>query len=541
MTTVGATHALDLVARTLLQPGDAVVVDEPGWAVEYARLSRLGMRLLPVPRGPEGPDLAVLAALLREHRPRLYVTVSVLHNPTGTSLTPAAAHQVLRLAEAHDLTIVEDDTYSWLAPLHATRLAQLDALQRTVYVSGFSKILTPQWRVGFLAAAPALAERLIDSKLLSTLTTPGPLERAVAICLDQGALRRHAERVASLLHGARQRTVRLVRDSGCQFRAEPAGLFGWSRRGRGYRAPGPAPAGRRLAHRTRFAVPRHAAADIVDARQLRDRAGRALLAAAAPAAYIRTHLKRQGGPAQRPHDVQSRLGPAHPRPRIPTMFPTTQHASEIDLLRISEFQRRQIESARAEDTGAGSTRLSSLNPSLLQDLLRFDEPARAGVGLELIEVMAAAVRHGRALLLQVEHELHVFALTVFPVQRQVHAPLNQEQLLALPLHQLRVLHVEPSRLHPEDEPESMSPLGMLLWELALRGSRDELLPEIGGPAAYRIAPGWIWNGWNSPDRWPPPSRGCGCRPAMCARWLSGQASTVNGPCACSTRCTCRPG
>jgi len=227
VTTVGATHALDLISRTLLQPGDAVLVDEPGWAVEYARLTRMGMRLLPVPRGPEGPDLAVLAALLREHRPRLYVTVSVLHNPTGASLTPAVAHQVLRLAEAHDLTIVEDDTYSWLAPAHATRLVQLDALQRTVYVTGFSKILTPQWRVGCLAAAPALAERLIDTKLISTLTTPGPLERAVAICLVQGALRRHAERVVTRLQAARQRTVRLVRESGCHFRAEPAGLFGW--------------------------------------------------------------------------------------------------------------------------------------------------------------------------------------------------------------------------------------------------------------------------------------------------------------------------
>ena len=51
VTTVGATHALDLVSRTLLQPGDAVLVDEPGWAVEYARLTRLGMRILPVPRG----------------------------------------------------------------------------------------------------------------------------------------------------------------------------------------------------------------------------------------------------------------------------------------------------------------------------------------------------------------------------------------------------------------------------------------------------------------------------------------------------------
>lgn len=227
VTTLGATHAIDLVCRTLLQPGDAVLVDEPGWAVEYARLSRMGMRLLPVPRGPEGPDLVVLAALLREHRPRLYVTVSVLHNPTGMSLSPASAHQVLRLAEAFDLTIVEDDTYAWMAPPHATRLAQLDALQRTVYVSGFSKILTPQWRVGFVAAAPALADKLIDTKLVGNLTTPGPLEDAVALCLEQGALRRHAERVNTRLAAARTRTVRLLREAGCTLVTPPAGLFGW--------------------------------------------------------------------------------------------------------------------------------------------------------------------------------------------------------------------------------------------------------------------------------------------------------------------------
>jgi len=227
VTTVGATHALDLVSRTLLQPGDAVLVDEPGWAVEYARLTRLGMRLLPVPRGEQGPDLAVMEALLRAHRPRLYVTVSVLHNPTGNSLTPASAHQLLRLAEQHDLTIVEDDTYSWLAPAHATRLAQLDGLRRTVYISGFSKILTPQWRVGYVAAAPALAEKLVDTKLLSTLTTPGPLEEAVGLCLQQGLLRRHAERIVARLDAARTRTVRLAQAAGCRFVSPPAGLFGW--------------------------------------------------------------------------------------------------------------------------------------------------------------------------------------------------------------------------------------------------------------------------------------------------------------------------
>ena len=227
VTTIGATHGLDLICRTLLQPGDAVLVDEPGWAVEFARLTRMGMRLLPVPRGPDGPDLGVLTALLREHQPRLYMTVSVLHNPTGSSLSPASAHQVLSLAEAHDLTIVEDDSYAWLAPPHATRLSQLDTLRRTIYVSGFSKILTPQWRVGFIAASPDLAERFTDTKLLSTLTSPGPLEQALAICLDQGSLRRHAERVTTRLDAARNRSVRLARDAGCHFVAPPAGLFGW--------------------------------------------------------------------------------------------------------------------------------------------------------------------------------------------------------------------------------------------------------------------------------------------------------------------------
>lgn len=227
VTTVGATHALDLVARTLLQPGDAVLVDEPGWAVEYERLTRLGMRLLPVPRTADGPDLDVMAALLQAHRPRLYVTVSVLHNPTGHTLSPAAAHRVLGLAEQHDLTVVEDDTYAFFAPPHATRMAALDGLRRTLLVSGFSKILAPQWRVGFVAAPAALAERLVDTKLVGTLTTPALLEQAVAWCLDQGLLRRHAERIVQRLDAARDRAVKHALAAGCRFVAPPQGLFGW--------------------------------------------------------------------------------------------------------------------------------------------------------------------------------------------------------------------------------------------------------------------------------------------------------------------------
>ena len=185
------------------------------------------MVVLPLPRGDDGPDLAALERLLAVHRPRLYVTVSVLHNPTGASLSLGHAHRVLTLARAHGLTIVEDDSYAHLAPPHLPRLAALDALEHTIYVSGFSKILAPSWRVGYLAAPPALVERLVDAKLLSTLTTPSLVERALAHCLEQGQLRRHAERVRGKLDAARARSVRLAEAAGCRFAAPPRGLFGW--------------------------------------------------------------------------------------------------------------------------------------------------------------------------------------------------------------------------------------------------------------------------------------------------------------------------
>jgi DNA-binding transcriptional MocR family regulator len=72
-----------------------------------------------------------------------------------------------------------------------------------------------------------LAERLLDTKVLSTLTTPALLEKALAWCIDQGQLRRHANRIRTRLDAARARSVKLALQAGCCFAAEPVGLFGW--------------------------------------------------------------------------------------------------------------------------------------------------------------------------------------------------------------------------------------------------------------------------------------------------------------------------
>lgn len=227
LTTHGATHALDLLIRTQLQPGDAVLVDDPGWAVMFARLAQAGIRLLPVPRTSHGPDLDVLAALAAAHAPRAYLTVSVLHNPTGHSLNLATAHQLLRLADEHDFFIVEDDSYGFLAPEHLPRLAALDGLRRVTYVSGFSKVLTPAWRVGYLATSTERLSALTDTKLLDGLTSSPVMERAVALCLEQGRLRRHAQRLRERLTTARQRISALATRQRFTWAAPPDGLFGW--------------------------------------------------------------------------------------------------------------------------------------------------------------------------------------------------------------------------------------------------------------------------------------------------------------------------
>ena len=242
------------------------------------------MRLLPVPRGDDGPDLAVMRAPDRSAaptRPRLYVTVSVLHNPTGASLPLAAgapgAAAGRRARPAH-----RRGRHLRARSRRRTRRGwpRSTACERTIYVSGFSKILAPNWRVGFLAAPPALVERLLDTKLLTTLTTPAAPEQALARCLEQGALRRHAERV---LRAARRR-ARPHRAAGRRrrlpLRAPPRGLFGWVDAGVDTERLAAAllDEGWLLAPGALFhAAPRPTHAD---ARQLRDRAGRALLARA---------------------------------------------------------------------------------------------------------------------------------------------------------------------------------------------------------------------------------------------------------------------
>ncbi len=232
VTTVGVTQALDLVAREFTRPGDTIFVDDPAWFLMFGSFAAMGLKVVGIPRLADGPDLAQLASLAALHQPKLFVINSVLHNPSSTSLSAAKAFQVLRIAEEHGITIVEDDIYCDLHPgsavQPATRLAALDQLQRVIYLGGFSKSMAANLRVGFIATSPEWAQRLCDRKMLATLSTSDIGERVVYKILSEGLYRKHIDRIRARLDSVRPKAVRQMEKVGLKVDvAPPAGMFVW--------------------------------------------------------------------------------------------------------------------------------------------------------------------------------------------------------------------------------------------------------------------------------------------------------------------------
>jgi DNA-binding transcriptional MocR family regulator len=236
VTTAGVTQALNLVAQEFCQPGDTVFVDDPSWFLMFGSFAAMGLKVIGIARRADGPDVAQLAALAALHKPRLFIVNSVLHNPSSSSLSAARAFQVLRLAEEHSFTIVEDDIYCDLHPgatQPPTRIAALDQLQRVIYLGGFSKSMAANLRVGFIAASRELAQRLADRKMLATLTTSDLTERVVYKILSEGHYRKHLERLRGRLDTARPKALRRIEAAGMRVEPAPAaGMFAWADTGR---------------------------------------------------------------------------------------------------------------------------------------------------------------------------------------------------------------------------------------------------------------------------------------------------------------------
>lgn len=228
--TNGASQAADLVIRHCLRRGDKVLVDDPGYFNLFSNLHQYGIRPIPLPRRPDGPDLDRLAALAREHKPVMMFTQSMLHAPTGSCISPANAHRLLKLAEQFDFRIVENDVYCDMLGVQLPRIATLDQLSRVLYVSSFSKTISSATRVGFIAGAPDLIRELSSQKMVVSITGSQIDERLVYHALTAGQYRRSVEKLRFRLADFQQIACDMLEGAGFELFCRPlGGKFVWAR------------------------------------------------------------------------------------------------------------------------------------------------------------------------------------------------------------------------------------------------------------------------------------------------------------------------
>ncbi|RWB34979.1 PLP-dependent aminotransferase family protein [Mesorhizobium sp.] len=228
MLTESGTQAIDLLCRFLLEPGDTVLVDDPCYFNFHALLRAHRANVVGVPYTPSGPDIELFAQALLEHRPRLYITNSALHNPTGAILSPVVAHRLLKLADQSDLTIIEDDIFADFEHTPAARLAAFDGLGRVVHIGSFSKTLSASVRCGFIAAPRDWMEGLTDLKIATSFGGGRLASELVLTLLKDGSYRKHVDLLRTRLSRAMAETSTRLKAIGITpWIDQPAGMFLW--------------------------------------------------------------------------------------------------------------------------------------------------------------------------------------------------------------------------------------------------------------------------------------------------------------------------
>ncbi len=228
--TESGTQAIDLLCRFLLEPGDAVLVDDPCYFNFHALLRAHRVQVVGVPYTPNGPDILAFEQVVGAARPRLYITNSGLHNPTGASISAVTAHRVLKIVDQHRMTVVEDDIFADLEVEPAPRLAAFDGLDNVVQIGSFSKTLSASVRCGYIVAKRDWLEDLTDLKIATAFNAGNAASQLVFDCLKNGSYRKYTELLRQRLAEAMERVLPRLAAVGITPWLRPgAGMFVWCR------------------------------------------------------------------------------------------------------------------------------------------------------------------------------------------------------------------------------------------------------------------------------------------------------------------------
>jgi DNA-binding transcriptional MocR family regulator len=235
LVTTGSQQALGLIGAVLLDPGDAVLVENPSYLAALQCFGFAGAKLVPVPCDEDGLETEALPALIAEHAPKFLYIVPTFQNPTGRTLPAARRARLAAIAAEHGLWIVEDDPYGELRydgePL-APIGAQPGAGDRTVTVSSLSKVLAPGLRIGWLRAPAAILRPLAIAKQAADLHTSTVDQIAARTSLEVADLETHIGELRDEYRRRRDALLAGLADAlpqGSTFNRPDGGMFVWAR------------------------------------------------------------------------------------------------------------------------------------------------------------------------------------------------------------------------------------------------------------------------------------------------------------------------
>jgi len=213
--TSGALQAVSLATQAITEPGDNVLVDAPTFLGMLNVLQAQRLNPIHIPYDEEGPNLEAFELALRTQNPRFYYAIPNFHNPTGYSMSVERRQAVLQLTRQHNCMIMEDDIYGQLAydGNRQPTFKSQDVYNQVIYVSGFSKVLMPGLRVGYLVMPPRLRTRLQSLKRATDLCSPIFVQRALANFLRRGGLKQHLKRVLPVYRDRRNALMSALREN----------------------------------------------------------------------------------------------------------------------------------------------------------------------------------------------------------------------------------------------------------------------------------------------------------------------------------------
>lgn len=230
--TSGGQQGLDIIAKSMVNQGDVIFVENPTYSGAYEAFKSRGAKIIGIPMEEDGIHIETLKATIKRHNPKFLYMMTNYQSPTTYSYSEEKKLEVLNLAKEFDFFIIEDD---FLTDLYfdddiKTPLKSLDELDKVIFIKSFSKIFMPGVRIGFITLPNRLLKGIIKAKHTTDISSSGYLQRAFDLYLRKGYWKSHIANIRNVYSDKYKIMIKelsILKKYGIEYTKPNGGLSIW--------------------------------------------------------------------------------------------------------------------------------------------------------------------------------------------------------------------------------------------------------------------------------------------------------------------------